>query len=51
MGMHPRYGKLVTDILRRQQRQGQTARFFEIGYGTGSLLKIVAAAGGPLRGD
>ena len=50
MGMHPRYGRLVTDILRRQQRQGQAARFFEIGYGTGSLLKIVAAAGFPFAG-
>ena len=45
MGMHPRQGRLVLDLLRRQQQRGQAARFFEIGYGTGTLLKIVADAG------
>jgi SAM-dependent methyltransferase len=50
MGMHPRYGRLVLDLLRRQRRRGQSARFFEIGYGTGTLLKIVADAGFPMAG-
>ena len=50
MGMHPRYGRLVLDLLRRQRRRGQSARFFEIGYGTGTLLKIVAGAGFPIAG-
>jgi len=50
MGMHPRQGRLVLDLLRRQQRRGQPARFFEIGYGTGTLLKIVADAGFPMAG-
>jgi SAM-dependent methyltransferase len=50
MGMHPRHGLLVLDLLRRQQRRGQTARFFEIGYGTGTLLKTVAAAGYSIAG-
>ena len=50
MGMHPRYGRLVVDLLRRQQRRGQAACFFEIGYGTGTLLKIVASAGYPIAG-
>jgi SAM-dependent methyltransferase len=50
MGMHPRQGRLVLDLLRRQQERGQSARFFEIGYGTGTLLKIVADAGFPMAG-
>ena len=50
MGMHPRYGRLVLDLLRRQQQRGLSARFFEIGYGTGTLLKIVAGAGFPIAG-
>jgi len=50
MGMHPRYGRLVVDLLRRQRRRGHSARFFEIGYGTGTLLKIVASAGFPIAG-
>jgi 2-polyprenyl-3-methyl-5-hydroxy-6-metoxy-1,4-benzoquinol methylase len=50
MGMHPRQAKLVLDLLLRQQQQGQSARFFEIGYGSGTLLKIVADAGFPMAG-
>ena len=50
LGMHPRYGRLVVDLLRRQQRDGRAARFFEIGYGTGKLLKNVAGAGFPIAG-
>ena len=50
MGMHPRQGRLVLDLLRRQQRRGQAARLFEIGYGAGTLLKIVADAGFPFAG-
>ncbi len=50
MGMHPRHGRLVVDLLRRQRQRGQAARFFEIGYGAGTLLKIVAGAGFPMAG-
>ena len=50
MGMHPRHGSLVLDLLRRQRQRGQSARFFEIGYGAGTLLKIVAGAGFPMAG-
>jgi 2-polyprenyl-3-methyl-5-hydroxy-6-metoxy-1,4-benzoquinol methylase len=50
MGMHPRYGRLVLDLLRHQRRRGQSARFFEIGYGTGMLLKIIADGGFPVAG-
>ena len=50
MGMHLRHGRLVLALLRRQRRRGQSARFFEIGYGAGTLLKIVADAGFPFAG-
>lgn len=50
MGVQPRYGRFILNLLRQQQRRGQTARFFEIGYGTGTLLKIVADAGFPIAG-
>ncbi len=50
MGMVPRHGTLVLDLLRRQRQRGQSARFFEIGYGAGTLLKTVAEAGFPIAG-
>jgi SAM-dependent methyltransferase len=50
MGLHARQASLVLDLLKRQQQRGQSARFFEIGYGSGTLLRIVADAGFPLAG-
>jgi hypothetical protein len=50
MGIQPRYGRLVLNLLQQQRQRGQAARFFEIGYGAGTLLKIVADAGFPMAG-
>ena len=50
MGMVPRHGTLVLDLLRRQRQRGQSARFFGMGYGAGTLLKTVAEAGFPIAG-
>jgi 2-polyprenyl-3-methyl-5-hydroxy-6-metoxy-1,4-benzoquinol methylase len=46
MGLDPRYEKLVLKMLQRRSflRSG-TPRLFEIGYGSGSLLGRMAAAG------
>ncbi|MGO9113215.1 MAG: class I SAM-dependent methyltransferase [Thermoguttaceae bacterium] len=45
MGLHPKHERLVLDLLAQQQRQGLDARFFEIGYASGTLLKRVGDAG------
>ncbi len=51
MGFDPRYGKLVLEILYRQVNRGiGRPRLFEIGYGSGSLLKEVAEHGFPVGG-
>lgn len=50
LGFHPRYIRLVLELLARQERRGLRPRFFEIGYGTGALLKAVCDAGYPVAG-
>ena len=45
MGMHPRQGRLVLDLLARQRRRGIEPSLFEIGYGVGLLLERVFQAG------
>ena len=51
MGFDPRYGQLVLELLYRQVKQGLgRPRFFEVGYGTGALMKTVAGEGFPIGG-
>ena len=50
MGYQSREGRLVLRLLRLQQRRGPAARFFEIGYSSGVLLKVVGDAGFPVAG-
>lgn len=45
LGVHPRYVRLVLELLVRHQQRGLEPRFFEIGYGAGTLLKGVSDAG------
>ena len=46
MGIDPRYASLVLDLLDQQIRRGLgQPSFFEIGYGSGSLLKEVSDHG------
>lgn len=50
MGVHPRHTRLIVELLRRQRRRGLDARLFEIGFGSGRLLKGVCEAGFPIAG-
>ena len=50
LGMHDRYERLVVQLLARQRARGLTPRFFEIGYGSGGLLKRIADRGFPVAG-
>lgn len=50
MGYHPRQGRLVIERLAGHRRAGRPARLFEIGFGTGALLKQVADAGFAVAG-
>lgn len=51
MGLDKRYMRLVLDLLSRQVSQGNgRPRFFEIGFGSGMLLKEVADYGYPVAG-
>ncbi len=46
MGLDPRYGRLVLELLNQQVRRGiGQPRFFEIGYGSGVMLKEVCDHG------
>lgn len=46
MGIDPRYARLVLDLLNQQIKRGLgQPSFFEIGYGSGSLLKEVSDHG------
>lgn len=45
MGLHPRYGRMLRGLLLRQRKRGLQPRFFEIGYGSGVLLKRVGEWG------
>jgi len=42
MGLHPRYEKLLRKLLAAQASRGLEPHFFEIGYGSGLLLKRVS---------
>lgn len=50
MGLRPRYEGLLGRLLLRQERRGLRPRFFEIGYGSGGLLKRVSQWGFPAAG-
>lgn len=50
MGLHPRYERMLRGLLRRQRERGLKPRFFEIGYGSGVLLKRVAGWRVPAAG-
>lgn len=51
MGLDKRYIRLVLDLLNRQIAQGiGRPRFFEVGFGSGLLLKEVADYGYPVAG-
>lgn len=51
MGFDKRYGRLVLDLLYRQVDRGiGRPRLFEIGYGTGTLLKTIGEHGFPAGG-
>ena len=51
MGFDQRYGRLVLDLLYRQVDRGiGRPRLFEIGYGSGTLLKTVSEYGFPVGG-
>lgn len=50
MGLDQRYVRLVLDLLRRQQRRSVTPSFFEVGFGSGVLLKTVADQGFDVAG-
>ena len=51
MGFDRRYVRLVLDLLESHKRAGdRPARLFEIGFGSGALLKEVRAEGFPVGG-
>ena len=50
MGLHPRYERMLRSLLQRQRGRGVQPRFFEIGYGSGVLLKRVSEWGFPAAG-
>jgi len=45
LGVDRRYGRLVADLLSRWQNRGYSPRFFEIGFGSGTLLAHVQGRG------
>jgi len=51
MGLDPRYGRLVVELMAQQIRRGTgQPRFFEIGYGSGGMLQEVRGHGFPVGG-
>jgi SAM-dependent methyltransferase len=51
MGLDPRYGQLVVELLNQQIHRGiGQPRLFEIGYGSGTMLEEVRAHGFPSSG-
>ncbi len=50
MGFDPRYAEFVVRLLRRQQRRSITPSCFEVGFGSGTLLKAVADQGFDVAG-
>jgi len=50
MGLHPRYERMLRSLLHRQRDRGVQPRLFEIGYGSGVLLKRVSEWGFPAAG-
>jgi len=45
MGMDRRYKKLVLELLAKRRQSGSNDRIFEVGFGSGLLLKAAAEAG------
>lgn len=51
MGYTPRYARLVCALLRARRSGGAVSpRFFEVGFGSGKLLEVVAAEGFDIAG-
>ncbi|MEM8943692.1 MAG: methyltransferase domain-containing protein [Planctomycetota bacterium] len=51
MGLDPRYGRLVVELLNQQINRGNgRPSFFEIGYGSGVMLREVREHGFPVGG-
>lgn len=50
LGMDPRYAMLVSKLLARQKAQNIEPSFFEIGFGSGRLLKTVIDEGYAVAG-
>ena len=50
MGLDPRYVGLVLALLRRQQRHVGSPSLFEVGFGSGVLLKMIADEGFDVAG-
>jgi len=50
LGVHPRHERFVRELLGRQAKRGLSPSFFEIGFGSGVLLKGVSDAGFPVAG-
>ena len=50
MGLDQRYVRLVLSLLRRRRRHGLAASFFEVGFGSGVMLKTVADEGYDVAG-
>lgn len=50
MGLDQRYVRLVLSLLRHRRRHGLAASFFEVGFGSGVMLKAVADQGYDVAG-
>jgi 2-polyprenyl-3-methyl-5-hydroxy-6-metoxy-1,4-benzoquinol methylase len=50
MGMDPRYQRLVLELLSARRRRGSVDGLFEVGFGSGQLLKMVSDWGHPVAG-
>jgi len=50
LGLDRRYVGLVLSLLRRQRRRGSGVSFFEVGFGSGVMLKAVADQGYEVAG-
>ncbi|MBN2295240.1 MAG: methyltransferase domain-containing protein [Pirellulales bacterium] len=50
LGLKPRYPILVRKLLERQKKRNLEPSFFEIGFGSGGLLKSVIDCGCPVAG-
>ena len=50
LGMDARYAILVSKLFKRQKRRKMAPSFFELGFGSGKLLKSVTERGHPIAG-